>query len=172
MAPSLRFRPANAGDVEDIAAVHVAGWRDNYHGMIDDRIIDERTVEWRIEHWTRAIQETKRLTFVAEDERAVVGFASTLVLKPSVEGFDSYLETLYLRSSEKRRGTGRALLRVTAEALLQRGCKNMALRVLRLNPARAFYERLGAHLLEGGLRIDADAFDDVAYAFDDLRLLL
>jgi len=48
----------------------------------------------------------------------------------------------------------------------------MVLRTLRLNPGRAFYERLGARLLPEGVNIDAGVFDDVAYAFDDLRRLL
>ncbi len=140
--------------------------------MIENHIIDERTVEWRIGFWAAALKEPVRRTFVAQDEHAVIGFASTLVLKPPVENFDSYLETLYLLSGAKRQGTGRALLRVTAETLLREGCRNMALRVLRLNPARGFYERLGARFLGGDFSIDPDRFDDVAYAFDDLHVLL
>jgi hypothetical protein len=42
---------------------------------------------------------------------------------------------------------------------------------MRRNPARAFYERLGATLVPGGLTIDAGQFDDVVYAFSDLRML-
>lgn len=172
MVPDLRIRPATRSDVEAIAAVHVAGWRDNYRGIIDDRTIDERTVEWRVRFWDAALSEPNRWTFVAQGEHAVIGFVSTLVLKPAVDNFDSYLETLYLLSSAKRQGTGRALLRVTAETLLREGCRNMALRVLRLNPARGFYERLGARFQSSDLSIDPDRFDDVAYAFDDLRVLL
>ena len=47
----------------------------------------------------------------------------------------------------------------------------MVLRVLRRNPARAFYERFGARLAPDGLTIDAGLFDDVIYAFPDLHAI-
>jgi hypothetical protein len=37
----------------------------------------------------------------------VIGFAPGLVFKPPLDGFGSYLLTLYLVSSAKGRGTGR-----------------------------------------------------------------
>jgi len=37
--------------------------------------------------------------------------------------------------------------------------------------ARSFYEKLGARLVPEGIAHDAGMFDDVVYAFDDLRAL-
>lgn len=54
-----------------------------------------------------------------------------------------YLEDLYVRETERRRGTGRLLLRRLAAIARERGCVQIHLSVLDWNPARTFYESLG-----------------------------
>ena len=76
------------------------------------------------------------------------------------------------RGFEKPQDVRPALLRALAADLVLQNCKNMALRVLRANPARAFYEHLGARLVPGGISNDAGLFDDAVYAFDDISTLL
>jgi ribosomal protein S18 acetylase RimI-like enzyme len=168
----VSIREAVIEDIPGIAAVHVASWRENYVGIVDQAMIDERTVEVRIGHWTRRLAETGHVTFVASDDSAIVGFGSVQVFEPAFEGFDSYLGLLYLISRAKGLGIGRELLRKLAAELVARGCRSMALRVLRKNPARGFYERLGARVTSSALSIDADLFDDVVYVFDEVRMLL
>lgn len=170
MARSIRF--ATPQDAEAIAATHCASWEEHYRGLIPDDVIDRRTFDLRLEMWTGFLSEPDRFTLVACDEAGnVVGFASATVLDPAQSGFDAYLQMLYLRAREKGAGTGRALLRACARELAARGCRNMALRTLRLNPARGFYEHLGARLLPPDFPLDGGHFDDVAYAFDDLTRL-
>jgi GNAT superfamily N-acetyltransferase len=167
-------RRATERDAVAIAAVHVASWEDNYRGILPDEVIDARTLERRIDQWRKALQDPSRVTYVScADETAVVGFASALILVPPRDGFDSYLQAIYLLSSAKGTGVGKSLVRALAQDLVERGCTNMALRVLDKNPARGFYSHLGARLLTDGLSIDAGIFpNDVAYAIDDLSALL
>ena len=167
------IREATVGDIPSIAAVHVASWRESYSGMIDERLIEERTLDFRIAQWNDIFTQPGRTTLVAQDDTgATLGFASACSLSPRVDAFDSYLQMLYLIAAVKRRGIGRALLRALARKLLETGCRNMALRVVRNNPARQFYEGLGAVLSGRGLSIDAGIFDDVVYEFADLGALL
>jgi ribosomal protein S18 acetylase RimI-like enzyme len=169
----LRVRRAAHDDIPSIAAVHVASWNDHYRGILDDDEIDKRTIEYRIEGWRNTFDEPGELTYVAETSAgAMVGFASALVMPTAPDGFDCYLGLLYLAADAKGKGIGRALLRALAADLVQQNCKNMALRVLRANPSRAFYEHLGARLVPGGVSNDAGLFDDVVYAFDDISALL
>jgi len=174
LAVRMVVRKATERDAVAIAAVHVASWEDNYRGILPDEVIDARTLERRIDQWRTALRDPNRVTFVScVDDAAIVGFASALVFVPPRDGFDSYLQTIYLLSNAKGTGIGKSLVRAVAQDLTGRGCKNMALRVLAKNPARGFYERLGARLLIDGLSIDAGIFpDDVAYAIDDLKTLL
>lgn len=74
----------------------------------------------------------------------VLGFAGAQMLDAAQCGFDSYLATLYLKPELKRQGLGRAL---------------------------RFYEKLGARLIPQGVGVEAGHFDDVVYAFDDLKAL-
>jgi GNAT superfamily N-acetyltransferase len=122
--------------------------------------------------WHRVLTDSKSLVFVADDSGTVVGFASALPLKPPTEGFDAYLQAIYVRPESKSQGVGKALMRAVALALLERNCTNLVLRTLRLGDARAFYERLGARFVSEGFSRDAGTFDDVVYAFDDVKRLV
>lgn len=168
---ALDIRRAQVADAAGIAAVHCAGWEENYRGLIPDEIIDARTIERRTEMWRDSLPRADHLTFVGAIDGEICGFASAVLLDPPVAGFASYLQTLYLRSAVKRRGIGRALLQRLSVELLERGCTNMALRTLRLNPARRFYERFGARLLDD-FPYETGQFDDVAYGFDDVRTIV
>ncbi len=171
---AIRIRIATLDDADAIAHVHVASWNSSYRGILADEVIDARTVETRRAMWSAALQhQTDRITLVACTETGtVVGFAGALLLNPPDRGFESYLQTLYLLEDAKGHGIGRRLLRDLATKLHDADVRNMALRVLRRNPARQFYERLGARLVPGGIGIDEGVFkDDVVYAFDDIDVL-
>ncbi len=170
---AFRVRGATRADIANIASIHVASWNDHYRGILDDAEIDKRTIDYRINAWEETFEVPGQLTFVAETNGgAMLGFASALVMPAAPDGFDCYLGLLYLDAGAKGNGIGRALLRALAADLIRQNCKNMALRVLRRNPARAFYEHLGARLVPGGISNDAGLFDDVVYAFDDIAILL
>ena len=167
----MNIRPAAPRDIDGIARVHVAGWHENYRGILADSFIEQRTLDQRRTTWREALQQNDRVVFVAENADRIVGFASTLILNPQVSGFAAFLQAIYLLNEAKGQGVGRRLLGALAAALLEKDCTNLALRVLRRNPARAFYERLGARLIPEGIPIEAGEFDDVVYGFDDITKL-
>lgn len=159
-------------DADAIAAVHVAAWEGSYRGIMPDEEFRKRPLERRRIQWREWLESDEHVVLVACNEHAdVLGFAGAKLLDPPVAGFDSYLATLYLRPERKGQGIGKLLLREIAGELSALGARNMVLRTLRLNTARTFYERLGARLLPEGIDVDAGHFDDVVYAFDDLRKL-
>jgi GNAT superfamily N-acetyltransferase len=107
---------------------------------------------------------------VAEDDgpggRHVVGFAlffhnySTFLAQPGM-----YLEDLFVRPEERRRGHGRDLLRAVARIALERRCGRFEWSVLHWNePAIRFYKALGATPLDdwGLFRIAGDALANLA----------
>ena len=53
------------------------------------------------------------------------------------------VETLYLLDDYRDRGVGRRLMRAMAAHLAAVGCRSVVLWVLRDNPTRWFYQRLG-----------------------------
>lgn len=167
------IRLATLTDADAIAEIHVAAWEGAYRGIMPDREFAKRPIERRRIQWREWLENDEHVVLVACGQSgAILGFAGARLLDPPIEGFESYLATLYLRPDCKGRGIGKMLLQSIAHELLALGPKNMVLRTLRFTPARAFYERLGARLVTEGVDVDAGHFDDVVYAFDDLRLLL
>jgi GNAT superfamily N-acetyltransferase len=168
----LHIRPAVPSDADAIAAVHAASWEAFYRDILPAEMIAARNLEARRTQWASSLANHDRVTLVGyDDDCTIVGFASALLLEPDAS-FASYLQTLYLIPEVTRAKLGTRLLRAMAGDLVQRGRHSMSLRVLRLNPARAFYEKYGARIVPEGIEHDAGTFDDVVYAFDNLRDLL
>ena len=68
---------------------------------------------------------------------------STFVGKPGL-----YIEDLYIRPSHRSMGIGRLLLKECARIALERDCGRMEWWVLNWNPARKFYEKMGATAMD------------------------
>jgi GNAT superfamily N-acetyltransferase len=82
---------------------------------------------------------------LAEINRESVGFAvfffnfSTFLGRPGL-----YIEDLYVKPEFRGRGIGKALLKHCATIATKRNCGRMEWWVLKWNPARKFYENIGA----------------------------
>lgn len=165
----VTIRRATPDDAGAIAAVHIAAWEGSYRGIMPDEEFDKRPLERRRIQWLEWLENPEHIVLAASNGREeILGFAGARMLEAAQCGFDSYLATLYLQPALKRQGLGKALVRAIAAELHARGARTMVLRTLRLNPARAFYEKMGARLIPEGVDVDAGHFDDVVYAFDDL----
>lgn len=83
--PQPWTRPATAADAPRIARIHVDSWRETYTGLIPDELIAARTIEARLETWTRAARAVEgggphRLVVgglgeAGRDGDAILGFA-------------------------------------------------------------------------------------------------
>ena len=98
---------------------------------------------------------------VAEHAGRIVGYAlfhltySSFRTNPRM-----WLEDLFVEPAARGTGAGATLLRAFAEAALASGCHRVDWDVLEWNPARAFYERMGAAPSGDGFLkygMDADA---------------
>jgi ribosomal protein S18 acetylase RimI-like enzyme len=170
-------RPARLGDADSIARVQVASWRTTYPGMIPQDFLDSMDEASFVGRWAERLRHetSRRVTFVAEDEGRVVGFAAG---GPEREGDPRYhgeLYAIYVLREWQGRGLGRALAKAVAEVLVGRGLRSMLVWVLRDNlAARAFYERLGGvyvreHPLDFGAGFEVM---EVSYGWDDVRGVL
>jgi len=75
-----------------------------------------------------------------------------------------YLEDLYVRPSSRGSGAGKALLATLAQRCVDRGYSRLEWWVLHWNPAREFYDALGAVPMDEWVpyRITGPALDDLA----------
>ena len=83
------------------------------------------------------------------DTGAPYGFALWFLNFSTWEGRHGvYLEDLYVRPSARGTGAGRALLATLAQVCLDRGYPRLEWWVLHWNPAREFYDALGATAMD------------------------
>lgn len=86
---------------------------------------------------------------IAEMNGEPVGFAvyffnySTFMGCPGL-----YIEDLYVKPSSRGEGIGKALFSHCARVARERKCGRLEFAVLNWNPARRFYERLGARIMD------------------------
>ena len=83
---------------------------------------------------------------------------STFLGKPGL-----YIEDLFVREKFRGRGIGKALFLECARLAKERNCGRMEWVVLDWNPARVFYEKMGAYPLTEWLiyRMDEDALENL-----------
>lgn len=168
-------RRARLRDAPGIAVVHVATWQSTYAGILPPAYLAGLSVPRLAQFYGRAIAAGAGVFVAAEDaadgETGVRGFATAGRARSPLA--DGEVETLYVLDDWRDQGLGRRLLTATGGWLHARGCESAFLWVLRDNPNRWFYERLGgraAATAEAG--VAGQRVPQVAYVWDPIRRLL
>jgi ribosomal protein S18 acetylase RimI-like enzyme len=180
----IAIRRARLSDAGSIGAVHVAAWRSTYPGILPDEFLAGLSAPRQAAHYGESIRSGGTAVFVAIASGADVPPGSP----PRVVGFttagrarnwgptrlaEGEIETLYVLDDFRDRGLGRALIRAAAAALADGGCGSAYLWVLRDNPSRWFYRRLGGRpVCEAITRVAGQAIPQTAYLWDPIALLL
>jgi ribosomal protein S18 acetylase RimI-like enzyme len=167
------IRKALEDDVPGIATVHVESWQSTYRGIMPDDVLDNLSLESRMEQWRMAITNPRSPTFVyvAVDSKGVLGFASGGPLQTKMTGFDGELYAIYLLEAYQRKGIGTALFTTVAQHFLAEDVFRMVLWVLMDNKgSRGFYEKMGGK--KAGTKpyqVGKEILTAVAYGYNDLR---
>lgn len=180
----IAIRRARPGDAGAIAGVHVAAWRATYASVLPDGYLAgmsavRQAVGWRA---TLAHAPPGHAVFVAvaggsdappnRPAPSVVGFASGGRLRGG-ERDEGEVEMLYLLDDYRDQGLGRRLLRAMAAHLNAIGCRSVTAWVLRDNPARWFYTRLGGRtVMEQEIRVGGTPVMQVAMRWQSVSTLL
>ena len=74
-----------------------------------------------------------------------------------------YIEDLYVRPEYRGKGIGKALLSFCAELAKERNCGRMEWWVLKWNPARKFYDKIGAKSMDEWVvyRLEREAMEQL-----------
>jgi ribosomal protein S18 acetylase RimI-like enzyme len=147
----LRFRAAERGDAQAVAALHTDSWQRHYRGAFSDAFLDGDVAAYLLDRWTArfAAPDARARTILAELRRegdsavTVVGLAHTVLDDDPAWG--ALLDNLHVVYGLKRRRVGTRLMSLTAQAVLaDRPGSGLYLWVLEQNTsARAFYEAGG-----------------------------
>lgn len=181
----ISIRKARPADAAAIGAVHVAAWRSTYPGLLPDEFLANLSAPRQAAHYDGAIR-TGSGVIVATASGAdvplgsmprIVGFATAGRARNAEIGGrrlgDGEVETLYVLDDWRDRGVGRRLMRAAAGHLAEIGCRSAFLWVLRDNPNRWFYQRLGGRpVAEAQIRFAGQPVIQTAFMWDPIEQLL
>ncbi len=178
----IAIRRARPADAAAIGAVHVAAWRSAYPGILPAAYLSRLSVRRQAAHYEVAIR-TRMGVHVATASGVdagptggparVVGFVTCGPARAGAHRLgDGEIETLYVLDDWRERGIGRPLMRAAAAHLAATGCTSAFLWVLRDNPSRWFYERLGGRMgAEATVRVAGAMVAQTAYVWPDIEKL-
>lgn len=171
----ISFRPATADDAAAIAAVRVDSWRATYRGVMPDAYLDSMRAEESAAMWSQVLNARMPgiCVYVAEAGTEIVGFAAGMLLSPEKLDCNAELTAIYIKPIAQRGGVGRRLLSLVVQQLQQFGAVSLLAWVISENqPARRFYEELGAKLLvEQPFTWDGLDLMEAGYGWHDLPAL-
>src|SRR5262249_19015332 len=171
----LELRPAVAGDVEQMAVLHVAASRRAYAGLIPERALHAMTPAERARRWAESLAtiELDETIIVGVWEARVLGLGHCGPQRTSPLSVRGEFLGLYVAPEAKQGSVGTALMKEMARFLVGRGMGAASLWVARDNiPARRFYDRLGGVVAAEREEARPDfVLAEVAYVWGDVSTI-
>lgn len=181
----ISLRKARVADAIAIGAVHVAAWRSTYPGILPDGFLAKLSVSRQAAHYDAAIRGgTGVLVATASGADVpsgsgprIIGFTTAGRARHAEIGgkrlAEGEVETLYVLDDWREHGVGRRLMRAAASHLVDIGCRSAFVWVLRDNPSRWFYQRLGGKpVAEASIQIGGEKVSQTAFVWDPIEQLL
>ena len=165
----ITIRSARPEDARGIAKLDVETWRATYAGVLDTSYLVGLSARRRELGWHNVILREPRDVRVAVGQGdAVLGFGSCGPNRGD-RRFAGEVFTLYVAPDWQNQGIGRRLLIALFRRLVAGGRSSAIVWVLRDNPSRFFYERLGGRQVTyKTLAFAGSAVEAVAYGWGDL----
>jgi len=169
----IQIRKAVVEDAKGIAKVHIDSWRSTYKGIVSDDFLEKLNMESKMEHWREIIGKPvdEYQVFVAKGEKKIMGFIDGGKNREDTDGYDAELYAFYLLEEAQKKGIGREMLRKLAEELRSGGFSSLIVWVLKDNPSRIFYEKMGG-VYVGTKLLQELSVEEIAYGWKDIRVLI
>ncbi len=179
----IAIRRARPSDAVAIAAVHVAAWRNAYPGILPEAFLSRMSVPRQAAYYdgiiragaTVHVATASGLDVPDGSGPRVVGFVTGGRVRPGASDIpaEGEIETLYVLDDWRERGLGRRLMRASATQLASAGCRSAFVWVLRDNPSRWFYARLGGRpVAEQTIHVGGAPVVQTAFLWDPIERLL
>jgi GNAT superfamily N-acetyltransferase len=167
----IDIRRARLGDAAAIGAVHVTAWRSAYPSILPDDYLAGLSVPRMAVTYDRMIRRGAGV-FVATADTAIIGFAAAAPSSRRGLG-EGEISLLYVLDDWREQGAGRRLMQASARHMADAGCRSAYLWVLRDNPSRWFYQRLGGRpVAEDITRFAGRKLMQTAFLWDPIDKLL
>lgn len=169
----ITTRPARPTDALAIARLDVETWRATYAGVLSANYLIGLSVRRREVGWRMAIMREPRDVLVAVDLDGIVRGFGNCGPSRGERKFPGEIFTLYVAPDWQNQGIGRRLLIALFRRLTTSGLDAAIVWVLRENPARFFYERVGGRLVSHKpIPVGGSQVEGLAYGWPDLPAYL
>ncbi|WP_158240523.1 GNAT family N-acetyltransferase [Telmatospirillum siberiense] len=167
-------RKARLLDAPAIARIEVETWQTTYAGILTDKSLLNMSVARLTTSWTAELRRWPRGIVVWDgDERGLLGYGQCGRQRDPALPYKGEVFMLYVTPDAQGMGIGRQLLLALMANLVASNYPSALVWVLRANPARFFYERLGARLvMNRQIPFDGRLVDALGYGWDDLSATL
>ncbi len=141
--------------------------------MLPDRVLLGMSETRQATSWAGFIRHRPEDIWVALERHGLLGFGNCGPQRDRSIDFGGEVYTLYIAPDEQGRGLGQALLIALFRRLLRCGHESALVWVVRDNPSRFFYERLGGRLvLHRRIPLGGQPVEAIAYGWRDLSAAL
>ena len=163
-------RPGRVADAPAIARIEVETWRTTYAGMLPDKVLLAMSVQRLTISWASFLRQRPNDVRVAENAKGeAIGFGNCGAQRNSTIDFAGEIYTLYVTPDAQGEGAGRGVLLGLFQRLVSMGYASALVWVVRANPSRYFYERLGgAQVMHKPIPLGGEQVEAVAYGWRDL----
>jgi GNAT superfamily N-acetyltransferase len=177
----MQITPATLADINDLALIHVEGWRASYAGLVDPAFLAGLDAAAYAANWKTWLEGGETNALIARDKNGnPAGFISFGRLRTPIPGmspirplYSAEIYALYILPAFWRAGLGRQLMAAGAAALRDRKHKSVCLWVLDGNKrAVSFYKALGGQRC-GTKRIEIAGrlLPEIAFGWRDTTIL-
>jgi ribosomal protein S18 acetylase RimI-like enzyme len=169
----ITIRPARPGDARGIARLDIETWRSTYAGVLSPTYLVGLSERRREIGWHYVIlREPRDVRVAIAADGTILGFGSCGPSRGDPR-FSGEVFTLYVAPDWQNRGIGRSLLIALFRRLVAVERPSALVWVLRDNPSRFFYERLGGRRVgRKFFSMAGAAVEAMAYGWPDLRGVL
>ncbi len=183
LSMSINFRIANILDLKGIVKVKIDTWKTTYRGIISEEYLQSLSYENKEENWRQKLENPAHGTiiYVAETvQREIVGFAlvtlekcNPIVALLQAEKYKGELCAIYVLEDFQHKKIGTELVRLVINYFKVNKVNSMITWVLKENPSRRFYEKLGGKFLgEQSIEIGGMRHIEVAYGWENIEYIL
>ena len=140
---AMEIRKARETDLDNIAELYIANWKETYKGLLPDEYLDSLDLPYGKGKWSSFLKEDGNHILVAEEDSRFLGFGA---FTPDCEIDDCLLVySLHVCPKARGKGVGSALLAAIAEYAADSNFERMSICIVCGNDgAGNLYRKLGA----------------------------
>lgn len=147
----LVLRSAQIDDLAAVSAVFGNCWRQNYRGVLPDKLVDAMTDDWATSLWRRVLSTDPTSVTVALRHGQIIGLTRAVVTAG-----EGVVHSLYVAPAAQGGGVGTALLDGVSRDFARQGVSTARLWVFVANRAGVAFYRAHGWLPDGQVRVEDD----------------